>query len=136
MIATARRKEKLIELQNKYPDNIHIISADISKEEERKKIIDEIQTRFKKIDCFVNNAAIITPLTYLKEVSQEEFTEILTVNVIAPVMLANQLLPYLQGGRILDVSSPASYMPLSGIGAYNIAKAALAMVTKLCHEQV
>src|SRR6266516_1371888 len=106
VVAVATTKEGLKKLQNECPENIHIIVADVCSHEDREKIINEIRNKFKKIDYFINNAAIITPLVSLKDVSQEELIKILTINVIAPVMLANQLLPYLTHGRVLDVSSP------------------------------
>jgi short-subunit dehydrogenase len=130
VIAIATTKEHLKKLQNEYPDNIHIITADVCSPSDREKIFKEV-AKFQKIDFFVNNAAIITPLDSLKNVTQDEFTKILTTNVIAPIMLVNQFIPYLKNGRVLDMSSPAAYLPIAGLGPYNITKAASYMVTNL-----
>lgn len=130
VIAVARSENELRELQEKYPDHIHIVAADVCIDKQREKILDLVH-KFGKIDYFINNAAIITPLSSLKDVSQEDLTKILVTNVVAPVMLINKLIPYLSNGRILDLSSPAAYTPVPGLGPYNLTKAAQAMLTKL-----
>src|SRR5437016_2743004 len=85
VIAIATNAENLKKLQDEHPDNIHTITADVCSPSDRDKILREVAAKYRKIDFFVNNAAIITPLGSLTKVTQEEFTKILTTNVIAPV---------------------------------------------------
>lgn len=130
VIAVARNEEALKELQNHYPEFIYIVPADVSTEQGRKSIVDKAN-EFGKIDYLVNNAAIITPLKNLENITQDELTAIFNTNLFAVILLSAQLLPLLAGGRLLNVSSAAEFLPTAGAGAYCITKAALKMATTL-----
>jgi benzil reductase ((S)-benzoin forming) len=130
VIAIARGEGDLKRLQNEFPEKIHFVSADVSTEEGRSDIV-KAAAFYGKIDYLVNNAAIITPITNLENVREEEITKILNTNVVAPIMLTTQLRPLLTNGRVLNISSAAEFLPTSGIGLYNISKAALSMATHI-----
>lgn len=130
VIAVARGEGHLKQLQTEFPEKIHFVSADVSTKEGRSEIV-KTAASYGKIDYVVNNAAIITPVANLENVQEEEITKILNTNVVAPMMLTTQLLPFLTGGRILNISSAAEFLPTSGIGLYNISKAALSMATQI-----
>ena len=100
VIAVARNEDALKTLQKHYPERIHIISADVGTEEGRNKI-ELIANEFGKIDYLVNNAAIITPLKNLENVTQEELTTIFNINVFAAILLSSRLLPLLKWSYLI-----------------------------------
>lgn len=130
VIAVARNHEALIKLQIQSPEQIHIVPADVSTDEGR-SIISLKAKEFGKIDYLINNAAIIVPLKNLENVTSEELTTIFNTNVFSAILLSSQLLPLLAGGRVLNVSSAAEFLPTAGAGPYCISKAALKMATRL-----
>ncbi|MER6019854.1 SDR family NAD(P)-dependent oxidoreductase [Streptomyces anulatus] len=78
------------------------------------------------LDILVNNAGIHSA-TPIGQLTEEEFTRVLAVNVSAPVFVVQRSLPLLRdGGRIVNMGSAATRIanPLQ-IG-YTVSKAALA----------
>jgi NAD(P)-dependent dehydrogenase (short-subunit alcohol dehydrogenase family) len=82
-----------------------------------------------RLDLLVNNASDLgpSPLPRLAELPPERFARLLAVNTVAPLALAQLLLPALAGagGRILDISSDAAVEAYEGWGGYGASKAAL-----------
>ena len=89
-----------------------------------------IRREYPKLGVLINNAGIAYgEITRgFESLSQEKWLRYLTVNTIAPLILAQALRPSLAAARgvILNVSSMASYMPAS---AYGVTKAALNAMT-------
>lgn len=132
VFAVARSEDELNKLKSNYPERINIVVADISAAEGRNKIIQKIgDCGITKIDFLVNNAAVIGPLKNLEEITEDEFQNLLNINLYAAVFLSSKLLPFLTGGRILNVSSAAEGLPTAGAGLYAISKAALKMATRV-----
>ena len=91
-----------------------------------------------QVDLLVNNASLLGPspqpplsrypLTILERVYQ--------VNVLAPLALAQLVLPRMaDGGVIVNVSSDAAVEPYAGWGGYGSSKAALDQLTAILAEE-
>ena len=79
----------------------------------------------------VNNAGV-SQLGALADVDIDDWWDVLTVNLRAPVAWTKAVLPVMQAqghGRIINVSSPATIAPLPYITSYGAAKAALSQFT-------
>ena len=88
---------------------------------------------FGTVDILVNNAGIarIFPLA---EMTQEDWDDTLAVNLTAPFVLAQALVPGMiaQGhGKIINISSQAGVVAIDGHGAYAASKGGLNMLTKV-----
>jgi benzil reductase ((S)-benzoin forming) len=131
VIAVARNTESLNALCEKFPNQLQIISADLSTSEGQLSVAPAVSK--KSIDYLVHNAAIIAPLgqNALLEASPEEIRKIIEVNVVAPMILTNQLSPNLKvGSRVLMVSSRAGDKAVQGLGLYCVSKVALDRYTE------
>lgn len=86
------------------------------------------------VDILVNNAyAGGSDLTPLVETAESLWSEVLSVNLMAPVRFSRQFAPQLASegrGSIINVVSGSGLMPTPGVGAYGASKAALWMVTR------
>jgi len=82
------------------------------------------------VDVLINNAGIAYgALAYgFERLSQEQWLNILSVNSVAPLLLAQGLRPALARSRgvVINISSMAGYMPAT---AYGVSKAALNAMT-------
>jgi NAD(P)-dependent dehydrogenase (short-subunit alcohol dehydrogenase family) len=80
-------------------------------------------------DLLVNNASALgpSPLPPLAEIEPDALTALYVTNALAPLALAQVLLPQLREhrGRIVNISSDAAVEAYPGWGAYGSAKAAL-----------
>lgn len=131
VIAVARNIDSLKELAKQYPSHLHLISADLSTKEGQLSVAPAVGGRI--IHYLVHNAAIIDPLgkNALLEAKPQEIHNIMEVNVIAPMILTNQLSGNLaKGSRILLVSSRAGDNVGPGLGLYCISKTAVDRYTQ------
>jgi len=126
ILITGRRKAILNKIQAKAPDKIQIQASDISSAKDRKKLLKYIENQLP-LKYVIHNAAIIEPIKFLESFTENEFKNLMAINLEGPLFLTQGLIPYLQNARILNVSSGAAHKPYAGWGAYCISKAALHM---------
>jgi NAD(P)-dependent dehydrogenase (short-subunit alcohol dehydrogenase family) len=87
-----------------------------------------------EIDLLVNNASVLgpSPQPALTRYPLDELERVYRVNVLAPVALAQLVVPRLpDGGCIINVTSDAAVEPYEGWGGYGSSKAALEQVTAI-----
>jgi NAD(P)-dependent dehydrogenase (short-subunit alcohol dehydrogenase family) len=95
--------------------------------------VEDLVAKLDRCDALVNNAAIwrYTPLT---QTSMADASRVFSVNVMAPLLLMQQLVPIMSGGpstSIVNISSiTAKYNP-TGAGVYPASKAALEALTRI-----
>lgn len=94
-------KEKL---ENTYQIQANVIKADISKEEEVKKLIDLTIDTFGRIDVLVNNAAVALD-NYWLDKTVEEFKKVLDVNLIGTFLCSKYASLKMINGSIINISS-------------------------------
>lgn len=92
---------------------------------------------FGRVDVVVNNAAD-QRLCRFSELSLEQFRQVQAVNVEAPLLLAQSLLPGMvdrRWGRIIGIASRTPWQPSPGFSAYITSKMALVgLMRALAHE--
>ena len=84
------------------------------------------------IDLVVNNASDLgpSPLPPLAELPLDRLEQVLRVNMLAPLAVAQLALPKLvEGARVVNVTSDAAVEPYAGWGGYGASKAALEQLT-------
>ena len=85
------------------------------------------------LDLLVNNASVLgpSPQPRLADYPLEVLEQVYAVNTLAPLALAQLLLPQLarRGGRLINVSSDAAAEAYEGWGGYGSSKAALDQLT-------
>lgn len=126
VILVARRKDLLeelaAELNNKRPDFAEILAADLTKEEDLKKVSDYIKAN--KIDLLVNNAGRGS-FNYFEKLNVEDEINQVKLNIIATQKLAHAIIPQLKErkeGAIISVSSIAAFQPLPFMATYAATK--------------
>lgn len=96
------------ELTKEYSIKAITVKADVSKEEDCLKILEETKNNFETIDCLVNNAGIAIDTT-LEDKTVENFRKILDVNLIGVFLMCKHIGTYMkdqQGfGSIVNISS-------------------------------
>lgn len=134
VVLVARRKEKLneiaIELRQKFSVEAEVIVADLTVKEQLK----EVEERIDKgdIDILINNAGFGSSGPFV-ELDLETQLNLIDLNVKALVALSRYAAVHMvkkQKGTIVNISSLASYQPMTGSSVYGAAKS---FVTSFSH---
>ncbi|MNU30212.1 putative oxidoreductase SadH [compost metagenome] len=121
----ARNLEKL---QQSYPqnENILLVQADVSKEEDCFAFIDAVIAKWGKVDVLINNAGNSMRALF-EELDIKVLRELMDVNFWGTVCTTKAALPSIikNGGTIVGVSSIAGYRGLPGRTGYSSSKFAM-----------
>lgn len=107
--------------------NLLLIEADVSKESDCKKIIDETITKFGRIDVLINNAAQFNH-DKVVDLKLEDFDRVWMTNVRGVLILTKLVLPFMikqNIGTILNIASTAGKRGYVSGAAYAASKFAL-----------
>ena len=133
VIITAKDKDRLENAVKEIPNAIGI-AANIRKTNEVKNVIREIIEKFEKLDILVNNAGVFPQIKKLHEIDEDEWNEILDVNLTGQFRFTKEAIPHLQKtfGSIINISSDAGIKAYEGFNAdaYSASKAGLILLTK------
>ncbi len=114
------------------PHRIWHCTCDLSDSAAVRALSVDAAAAFGRIDCLVNNAALMTPVPFA-DISLEFFQRVERVNVEAPLLLAQALAPYLGAdgrGRIVNIVSGSAWFPPKGFLSYITSKMALIGMTR------
>lgn len=127
-VATCGRDhDKLYRLQATYPSfPLHTMVADVSNENEARRLIETTIKNFGKVDILINNAGI-SMRALLKDASTEVIRRVMDINFFGAVYCTKYALDSIieNKGTIVGVSSIAGYRGLPGRSAYSASKFAL-----------
>ena len=140
VIACCRKPEnagELRDLKEKHPGWIIVPQLEVSDEEARNKLFNQISGFIDKIDILINNAGIISGnLEYsppLGELYKEDMTKVFLINSISPLYMVERFLPLLKRSNspvIVNISSMSGSLTKRTRGggySYSASKAALNM---------
>lgn len=128
VLIVGRRKEVLLEVQAQ-ASNIEVFQADISTPVGRDALVQNLKKK-APIKGLVNNAGTLEPLAPISEISHAQWQSAMATNLEAPLFLTQQLQPYMNQGRVLNIGSGLAHFPAKGLSAYCVSKAALYMLTR------
>jgi short-subunit dehydrogenase len=127
-VATCGRSyDKLYQLKSFHPNNdLFIQTADVSKEADCKKFIDEVINVYGRIDILINNAGI-SMRAEIAETDLDTIKRVMDINFWGTVYCSKFALPEIlkTKGTIVGVSSIAGFRGLPGRSGYSASKAAV-----------
>ena len=133
VIITAKDQTRLDKAIEKIP-NSSGIAADIRKSGDVKNVVNKIVEKFGKLDILINNAGMFPKIKQLHEIDEDEWNEVLDVNLTGQFRFTKESIPHLQktSGSIINISSDAGIKAYQGFNAdaYSASKAALILLTK------
>jgi NAD(P)-dependent dehydrogenase (short-subunit alcohol dehydrogenase family) len=106
---------------------------DVSDEKEVEKVFAEISKKFRKIDVLVNNAGIAGVSKPTNEISEEEWDNVMAVNVKGVFFCTKHVIPYMRkagGGSIINLSSIYGIVSAPDVPPYHASKGAVRIMTK------
>ena len=129
-VAVGRRSEPLSETAAGW-DRITPLPADITAEGEPERIIRTVVSAHGRLDVLVNNAGIVRSGA-LGTLTPEAITAQLATNLVAPVLLTQAALPFLEasGGVVVNVTTSVGQRAWPGSSVYAATKTALELLTR------
>lgn len=117
--------------------DVHGYVADVTKEDEMQALVAKIKEEVGVIDILINNAGIIKRIP-MCDMSVDDFSKVIDVDLIAPFICAKAVIPGMieKGhGKIINVCSMMSELGRETVSAYASAKGGLKMLTRnICSE--
>jgi glucose 1-dehydrogenase len=131
----AEAQEVSREIKESFPgcDSI-AVEADMSKEQDCARLIQEAVKRYGRIDVLVNNAGIQQEAPF-EETSTEVWQKIIDVDLTGPFVCSREAVKHMagqepKGGCIINISSVHQEIPKPLYVAYAAAKAGIGMMTR------
>jgi NAD(P)-dependent dehydrogenase (short-subunit alcohol dehydrogenase family) len=108
------------------------VRADVSKDADVKRMVDEAAGRFGRIDILVNNAGI-NPVGTVLDTTEEMWDRIMAINLKGPFLCCKHVIPHMieaGGGSIVNIGSINSFMAFENEVAYDASKGGVLLFTK------
>ena len=133
VVITAKDPERLKKSTSKIANAVGI-TADIRNKNDVRNVVNRLVDRFGRLDILVNNAGIFPQIKQLHKIDEDEWNEVLDVNLTGQFRFTKESIPHLQktAGSIINISSDAGLKAYQGFNAdaYSASKAALILLTK------
>jgi NAD(P)-dependent dehydrogenase (short-subunit alcohol dehydrogenase family) len=103
------------------------VMADVSKEAEARRVVEEALRRFGTVDVLVNNAGVELKKP-LEETTEEEWDRVLAVNLKSAFLMSKHVIPTLKAkrhGAIVMNSSVGYFIAAPNSAAYGASKAGM-----------
>ncbi len=114
------------------------LQGDVSKFEDCESIAKEIIDKFGKIDVLVNNAGITKDMLLMR-MKEEDFRQVIDVNLIGTFNMTKSVIGYMmkaRTGRIINLSSVVGIVGNAGQTNYSASKAGIIGFTKSLAKEV
>jgi NAD(P)-dependent dehydrogenase (short-subunit alcohol dehydrogenase family) len=127
VIATARKLDKIADLEQKYPGNVRVFALDVTDPAQILSIVAQALTGFGPVDVLVNNAGYGLA-GGIEEATEDEFMPVFETNVFGLMRVTRAFLPHFRkqrSGNIINLSSIGGLIGSAGWGYYNASKFAV-----------
>lgn len=140
VLAISRSKKELSSLQKNHK-NLLTIFGDLTTTSILNQVLQTIKKNGNRVDVLINNAGAIVNKPFEK-INANEIKNVYEVNVFAPFLLIQKLLPVLgkkSKSHIINIGSMGGFQGSSkfaGLSAYSSSKSAIAGLTECLAEEL
>ena len=143
VVLSSRKQADLVaeseRINARFPDRTVPIAAHAGKTEDLQHLVDEVMSRFARIDILVNNAATnpyFGPVLGADLGAWDKTFEVNLRGVFQLTKLVYEASMETNGGAVVNVASIGGLRPGFGLGVYNITKAGVIMLTRQLAREV
>lgn len=136
VLAVTRHPESLTAIVEDWSSRIHVVAADICSAEGRAEVAAELRG-MPPLQVLIHNAGALVYHPF-SETTEDDLRHIYKVNVFAPYLLTQALLPQMQHTHVISISSVGGVegsLKFAGLSAYSSSKAALNCLTEMWSEE-
>ncbi len=142
VVITARKQDELDATAAEIKDeggNVTGIASHAGREDQIAALVDQVIADKGRIDILVNNAATNVAFTPVRDLDVAAWDKTLELNLRGPFILSKTVVNKTMaetGGSIINMCSVASFKAEPMMGAYNVSKAGLMMLTKVMAKEL
>jgi len=130
-----RRRDALEETASLAGGNSLVVPTDVSKPDEVQALFAKVASEFGRLDVLFNNAGTGSPATNFGDVTFEQWSAVIDVNIHGMFLCANAAFRLMRdqsprGGRIINNGSLSAHVPRPGSAPYTTSKHAVTGLTK------
>ncbi len=135
------KNDELIQAKNEIESknvNCLTVQGDVTNFEDCKQMIERAINEFGKIDVLVNNAGITKDML-LARMKEEDFKQVIDVNLVGIFNMTKNVISYMmkaRNGRIINISSVVGIAGNAGQTNYSASKAGIIGFTKSLAKEV
>ncbi len=138
VVVTARRTEKLAEIEAHAPDRVLAATMDVTQPDQIAAAIAASEARFGRIDVLINNAGYGV-VGAVEETDDEALRALMETNFFGAVAVTQAALPLMRAqrsGAVVMMSSMGGQMSFAGFGPYSASKFALEGLTEALAQEI
>src|ERR1700748_419183 len=130
-----RRQDALEETAQLAGGESLVVPTDVSKPDEVQALFSKVASAFGRLDVLFNNAGTGSPATNFGDVTFEQWSNVMNVNIHGMFLCANAAFRMMRdqsprGGRIINNGSLSATVPRPGSAPYTTSKHAVTGLTK------
>lgn len=133
ILAVARSREALEQLQQTHPDSISIFPTDLTHQTQLRNLFEFIAENAREIDVLINNAGALINKPF-EELTSNDWQKMIDVNLLSVINLTRGLIPFLaEQSHIVNISSMGGFQgseKFPGLTAYSVAKGAVSILSE------
>ncbi|MDN5603721.1 MAG: SDR family oxidoreductase [Staphylococcus equorum] len=132
LVLGARRVDRLEKIQQRIGNNISIQKTDVTQPDEVNALIETAYKDFGRVDVLINNAGLM-PQSFLEKNKQDEWNQMIDVNIKGVLYGVGAVLPYMReqkSGHIINLASVAGHVVFPGSAVYSGTKYAVRAITE------
>jgi NAD(P)-dependent dehydrogenase (short-subunit alcohol dehydrogenase family) len=137
VILTGRREAELEKTRtlSGFPDAMTPVVCDVTQPEQVERLFAGAKQKFSRLDVLFNNAGMGAPAIPMDELSFEQWTAVVNVNLTGAFLCAQQAMRWMkaqtpQGGRIINNGSISAHVPRPNSAPYTATKHAITGLTR------
>lgn len=127
VVVVGRDRTRLDETAALAPHKISRIRADLAIASEAARVVEEVETRFGRIDVIVNAHGVIGPIKLIEELDESDWLDTIQVNLLGAVRMVSSAIPALErtSGAVVNVVSINALQGEPFVAPYGVTKSAL-----------
>ncbi len=136
VVVSGRREREglgVVEEIRKAGGDAQFVQADVSREADVRRLVDETVARYGRLDVAFNNAGVEQPFIPVHETTAELYRQVFDVNVLGVLLSMKYEVPAMLrtgGGAIINTSSVAGHIGMASVAVYIASKHAVEGLTK------
>jgi 3-hydroxy acid dehydrogenase/malonic semialdehyde reductase len=126
LILVARRTDKLKELRESLPTDVHIAEVDVTSKQQVQQFFAELPAAFRDIDVLVNSAGLALGMEPAQGTSLEDWEQMVDTNIKGLLYVTRPALDIMKkrkSGLVINIGSVAATVPYKGGNVYGATKA-------------